>query len=63
MSKYELTLCHKTERSGFGVDSYDRIIADDLVSLLSQLIIIIATLHRQELEESSVRRNDDDIPF
>lgn len=61
--KYELTLASKGTRNDFSVDSYDRIVADNLVSLLSQFIVLVASLHRRELEEAGATPNDDDIPF
>lgn len=60
-SKYELQLICRSERNDFQPDSFDTIVADDLVSLLSQLIMLVANLHRRELQEAS--RVDDDIPF
>jgi hypothetical protein len=61
--KYELTLTVRSEQNqSFTPDQFDRIIADGLVSLLSQLIVLIASLHRRELEEHG-KSNEDDIPF
>lgn len=61
--KYELTVtCRSGDDLPFSANSFDRIIADDLVSLLSQFIILVASLHRREMEEHG-RPSDDDVPF
>lgn len=62
--KYELTLvCRSDKDAPFDMQSYDTLLADNLVSLLSQLIVLIATLHRREMEEHGKSTGDDDIPF
>jgi hypothetical protein len=60
---YELRVTCRGNNKDFSVESYDVIMADNLVSLLSQFILLIATLHRRELEEANVKNDDDDIPF
>jgi hypothetical protein len=62
--EYELTLSSKRTKD-FGVDTFDKIQADNLVSLLTQFVLLIASLHRRELEELGRRNEDDDydLPF
>jgi len=62
-TKYHLTL-HVMDKEGFQAVQFDHIRANDLVSLLSQLIVLIPSLHRREMEEHGRPSDDDDLsPF
>jgi hypothetical protein len=63
--KFELTLAIKTEDNKFDVNSFDKIMADNLVSLLSQFMVLIGSIHNRILDEERIARGvvDDDIPF
>ena len=61
--QFELNLTYRNNKE---LVSFDKIEADDLVSLLSQFIIVIANVQRkivERIEAETGRRVDDDIPF
>lgn len=61
--QFELNL---TYRNGKELVSFDKIEAEDLVSLLSQFIIVIANVQRkivERIEAETGRSIDDDVPF
>ena len=64
---FELTLLYKAGNIGFDTTAHDMIMADNLVSLLSQFVILIAQLHQRILQEersaANIKGTDDDIPF
>lgn len=60
MIQFELTLVY---RDNGKVKSIDRVVGNDLVELLSQFMLVIATLQRKSDYEHRGLTNDDDIPF
>jgi len=66
MNKYELRLTMKTGAGTWDVQSYDVIVADNLVSLLSQFIILIGSIHNRLMDNAKLdkfNQENDDIPF
>ena len=59
---FELTVVYKSDVATFNCDSIDKIVANDLVKLLAQFMIVIGSLHRRVMQEEG-RWVDDDIPF
>lgn len=62
---YELKLSYRYAGS-FTVERVDTILADNLVSLIAQFVVLIGSLHRAiltELEAEEGPKVDDDIPF
>jgi hypothetical protein len=62
---FELKLSYRSDNTSFTCDAVDVIMADNLVSLLSQFNVLIGSLHHRILEEEKIERRviDDDIPF
>lgn len=64
---FELTLTYKSESSNFDTNSFDVIMADNLVSLASQFTVLLASMHHKILTEERMSHfkdgTDDDIPF
>lgn len=67
--KFRLTLQYENDdNETFDVKGYDELLADNFVKLLSQFIILVATVQRKIAEEEAQARMagrfiDDDIPF
>lgn len=62
---FELKLSY-TSQGSFDVKGFDVVMADDLVQLLAQFMVLIGSVHRKILEEELTERGhikDDDIPF
>jgi|GEM_PF-4988795 len=63
---FELTLSYKSDIGNWETQSHDVLMADDLVSLLTQFNVLIAQLHRRIVNEEVSEHGgikDDDIPF
>lgn len=62
---FELKLSYKSDAKNWDVTAFDVIMADNLVSLLAQFMILIGSVHSRILDEESLamRAPDDDIPF
>lgn len=60
--KYELTLTIRNEDK---FESLDKILADDLLHLVSQFNMVILQVQRKEHDEEmlAIRMENDDIPF
>jgi hypothetical protein len=60
--KYEIVLTIRNEDK---FESLDKIQADDLLHLASQLTFVLLNIQRKEHDEemSALRMKDDDIPF
>ena len=65
MRHFELKLSYKEDNDQFGVTAVDIIMADNLVSLLAQFMVLIGSVHNRILDEErlKMRAPDDDIPF
>jgi len=65
MRHFELKLSYKGDVNQFSVDAVDIIMADNLVSLLAQFMVLIGSVHNRILDEErlKMRAPDDDIPF
>jgi hypothetical protein len=65
MRHFELKLSYKEDSEQFGVTAVDIIMADNLVSLLAQFMVLIGSVHNRILDEErlKMRAPDDDIPF
>ena len=65
MRHFELKLSYKGDADQFSVDAVDIIMADNLVSLLAQFMVLIGSVHNRILDEErlKMRAPDDDIPF
>ncbi len=67
--KFRLTLQYKKTNGGsnWSVDGYDELIADNLIQLVSQFIVLITSIqrkiHEDELLELRAEQYDNDIPF
>jgi len=62
--KFELTLVCKVEGPTSDMHSIDMVVADDLVHLLAQFMILIVTVQRRVIQTETDRRViDEDIPF
>lgn len=69
LTKYELTLVHRSTREGsnsFTAHRIERVEADDIISLLAQFQLVIASVLKAEYEliiqELRIGK-DDDLPF
>lgn len=62
MKKYELTIAMRKQDS-FEFASSDKIESDDLLEIVSQLLIVIVRLSRLEVGNTRRYVVDDDIPF
>lgn len=64
IKKYELTLTTR-EPNEFKVKSIDKVEADSVLELMSQLTMLLLITQKKEMDEEmdSYRRGDDDIPF
>lgn len=60
---FELLLTHRKEDGT--LISYNRVVADDIIQLLSQFNMLIAMIQRQQNEKiiQELQLKDDDIPF
>lgn len=60
--KYEITLTIRNEDK---FESLDKIVADDLLHLASQLTFVLLNIQRKEHDKEllAVRMENDDIPF
>lgn len=65
MRHFELKLSYRADADQFSVDAVDIIMADNLVSLLAQFMVLIGSVHNRILDEErlKMRAPDDDIPF
>lgn len=69
MKQFELSLIRRNitndPKTNFGVASVNKIEADDLVHLFSQLLILVVAVQREIHEEEmlALRCENDDIPF
>lgn len=64
MKHFELTI---TRLNGTRLSSYDKIEADDLVELMSKLLLIVVRI-QDDIQQEQISRlrfegNDDNIPF
>jgi len=63
LKQFELTLVHRDDKD-FEVRSINRIEANSLLQLASQVIFLIAAVSREEKEYERIREIDtNDIPF
>lgn len=60
---FEIRVSYQSDTRNFDVTAIDVVMADNLVSLLAQFMILIGTLHKRVLSEETERIVDDDIPF
>lgn len=66
MSKaWELTLYHRNPDNDFSVKSWNKIEADDIIQLLAQFMVLLASIQKKETDAilNELRLKDDDIPF
>jgi hypothetical protein len=65
MRHFELKLSYKEDNDQFNVTAMDVIVADNLVALLAQFMVLIGSVHNRILDEErlKMRAPDDDIPF
>jgi len=63
--KYELSVTMRGDDGTWDLMSFDKIMADSLVSLLGQFLIVVGRMHQLEMDEHTKMKlgNDDDIPF
>jgi hypothetical protein len=63
MKKFELTLIHRNLNECFTLRSENKIEADDMIHLLSQFQLVVASVTREIMEDEIRQSEDDDIPF
>ncbi len=65
IKKFELTIVHRIvpDRGMVEVKSVNKIEADDLIELLGQFPVLVASLIREVKEIESTSKYDDEIPF
>jgi len=62
--KYELIVNAKSdENDKFSVQSHDVILADSVIHLAAQLMILLVSLANREASAKQQKEVDDDIPF